>query len=59
MIRLASDESPGIVWGFLFKGRIADVRDGSIASVLRCPRYVRLAGNFGNAGLLLMASPLT
>ena len=28
-----------------------DVSKGSIASVLRCPRYVRLAGNFGNPGL--------
>jgi hypothetical protein len=28
------------------------------ASVLRCPRYIRFAGNFGNAGLLLMAFKL-
>jgi hypothetical protein len=26
--------------------------------VLRCPHYVRLAGNFGNAGLLLAANYL-
>ena len=34
-----------------------EVRLGSIASVLRCPHYVRFAGNFRNAGLLLRALP--
>src|SRR3984893_10739892 len=32
------------------------VRIGSIASVLRCPPYVRFAGNFRNTGLLVIAS---
>ena len=31
--------------------------DPNVRPFSRCPRYVRFAGNFGNAGLLLMASP--
>ena len=31
-----------------------DVQNGSIASILACPRHVRLWGNLGNAGCLVL-----